>query len=191
MAPYIVLIILFLFFVLIIFMIRSGVKNRKAVKAKAAQLGAKDYFTCLHHEGLVGLRQGTLCTVYRCDDKILIDAGETRKYEIQNDKLQVAVVKNEQELIEKGKSVVGRAVIGTLLVPGLGTIIGGMSGIGTKQKKGTPNHYLILNYVGSTGELQAVTFKNNLNIFKMQKFCNDLNNSIAQFQTTDDGVIQL
>jgi len=40
----------------------------------------------------------------------------------------------EQEIIEKNKSVVGRAAIGTLLAGPVGALIGGMSGIGTKKK---------------------------------------------------------
>jgi len=42
----------------------------------------------------------------------------------------------ETEIIEKNKSVVGRAIVGTILPFGaLGTVVGAVSGIGTKQKK--------------------------------------------------------
>lgn len=41
----------------------------------------------------------------------------------------------EKEIIEKDKSVVGRAVAGTLIAGPLGTIVGGISGVGSKKKK--------------------------------------------------------
>ncbi|MBY9087310.1 hypothetical protein KIH86_24300, partial [Paenibacillus sp. HN-1] len=83
----------------------------------------------------------------------------TQKFEIPLERMRAAVAITEQELIEKSKSVVGRALIGTIIVPGLGTIVGGMSGIGTKKKDGKKNHYLILNFIDSKGELAAVTFQ--------------------------------
>jgi len=51
----------------------------------------------------------------------------------------------EEELIREGKSVIGRAVIGHLLLGPLGAIIGGMSGIGPKEKLAYKN-YLVINF---------------------------------------------
>ena len=42
---------------------------------------------------------------------------------------------DKKRIEEKGKSVVGRALVGTLIAGPLGTIVGGMSGLGTKKKK--------------------------------------------------------
>src|SRR4051812_38331733 len=99
---------------------------------KTKELGAIEGVYVTHVEGL-GLAANAPCEVFRFDDRILIDA-KSHKFEINFTKLRAAEVKSEQELVEKGKSVVGRAVLGTLLVPGLGTINGGMSGIGNKKK---------------------------------------------------------
>ena len=41
----------------------------------------------------------------------------------------------EKEIIERDKSVVGRAGAGTLIAGPLGTIVGGISGVGSKKKK--------------------------------------------------------
>ena len=41
----------------------------------------------------------------------------------------------ETEVIEKNKSVIGRAVAGGLLFGGVGAVVGGISGTGTKTKK--------------------------------------------------------
>lgn len=81
-----------------------------------------------------GLGIGSVeCKIFRFSDRVLIDSGRQR-FEIYLAQFRAAEVKSEQELIDKSKSVVGRAMIGTLIVPGLGTIVGGMSGIGNKRK---------------------------------------------------------
>jgi len=177
MGGFIFSLILLIVLIGAIFLIRNGLQAQKEMKNKAKDIGAEDVLWGAHIEGL-GLALNTPCEIYRLSDRILIDA-KSNKFEIKYSQIRAAVVKNERELIEKGKSVVGRALIGTLLVPGLGTIVGGMSGIGTKKKNGPLNHYLIFNYTSSSGELSAVTFQNNMS-FKMQAFCDAVNNAIPQ-----------
>ncbi len=63
----------------------------------------------------------------------------------------------ETEIIEKNKSVLGRAAIGSLFNP-LGAVIGAVSGVGTKKKK--VNHtYLIINYTSNTGTESSIKFE--------------------------------
>lgn len=50
------------------------------------------------------------------------------------DKLKYADKATDKEIQEKDKSVMGRAAVGTLLLGPLGTVLGGMSGIGSKKK---------------------------------------------------------
>lgn len=170
-----------------IWLLVSGLKHQKALNKKAEELGAKDYILATYIDGL-GIKQYSACTLYLFDDRLDIKTNQIN-FEIQLEKIRAAVVKDERELIEKEKSVVGRALIGTLLVPGLGTIVGGMSGIGNKKKKGKLNHFLIINYTDSQGELAAVTFLNNINLIKMNTFCNKINGTINQ--TLQGKTIQL
>ncbi len=170
-------IFLFLFIGVIMLLVFS-IKKNNALKKEAADMGARDFILATYIDGL-GITQNTPCKLYLFDDKIQIDVNK-QKFEIKLDKIRAAVLKDERELIDKGKSVVGRALLGTILVPGLGTIVGGMSGIGTKKKKGALNHFLILNYTDSNGELAAVTFLNNINLIKMTNFYNKINKSINQ-----------
>ena len=170
----IVLIVLGLIVLSIVIKIVNASKKEIALSTEIEKIGAKDGLLATHVEGL-GL--GSIeCKIIRFDDKILIDAN-THKFEIPLERIRAAVALTETELIEKSKSVVGRALIGTLIVPGLGTIIGGMSGIGTKKKEGKKNHYLVLNYLDSKGELAAVTFQDQVR-FIMDKFCKNVNKSI-------------
>jgi hypothetical protein len=55
--------------------------------------------------------------------------------ELSLNKINSVRIFTEKEIVEKDKSIVGRAVIGTLIAGPLGTIVGGMTGIGSKKKK--------------------------------------------------------
>jgi len=154
--------------------------SHKEMDKKMQASGADAMITALHIEG-IGLQNKAACDLYLMEDKLLIDHFG-QKFEIPLSRMRAAEVKTEQEIYEKGKSVVGRAIIGTLLVPGLGTIIGGMSGIGNKQVKSMPNTYLILNFVNSAGELSGVTFLNNFNIGRINQFCQSVNRHVITNQ---------
>ncbi len=52
---------------------------------------------------------------------------------------------SQGELSKIDKSVIGRAVVGGLILGPLGAIVGGMSGIGNKEKF-INKHYLVINY---------------------------------------------
>jgi hypothetical protein len=155
--------------------------GNKEMDRKMRESGADAMISAYHIEG-IGLASKADCDLYLFSDKVVIDHN-SQKFEIPLVRMRAAVVKTEQEIYEKGKSVVGRALIGTLLVPGLGTIVGGMSGIGTKKVKGQPNTYLIFNFVNSAGELAGVTFLNNFNIIRANKFCEAVNQKIRENQT--------
>ena len=66
----------------------------------------------------------------------------------------------EKEIIEKQKSVLGRAAIGGLFLGSLGSIIGGVSGVGTKQET-NDRSYVVINYKSSqdTNEIKALSLE--------------------------------
>ncbi|WP_195430890.1 hypothetical protein [Clostridium sp. D46t1_190503_E9] len=67
-------------------------------------------------------------------------------------------VVSERDIIEKSKSVAGRAVVGGVLLGPLGAIVGGISGVGNKQKSET-NYYMIINYKSKEEETKVVSFE--------------------------------
>lgn len=145
-------------------------KQNAAVKQAAQAAGASDGVRCQHIEGL-GLSKGAPCEVWAFPDQLRIrDTQTNRVFNLALDQLRAIEAKTERELREVDKSVVGRAVLGHLLVPGLGAIVGGMSGIGTKKKRGPTHHYLIVNYVDATGELKGITFSADGNLLRLQSF---------------------
>ncbi len=67
-------------------------------------------------------------------------------------------VVSEKEIIEKSKSVAGRAIAGGVLLGPLGAIVGGMSGIGNKQKSET-HYYMVINYKSREREIKVLSFE--------------------------------
>lgn len=151
--------------------------NEKRKKAKAE--GALDMLPCVHVSGL-GIGEFTACDLLCFHDKIEIrELTSKRTFQIPIERLRALEIKSEQEFKELDRSVIGRALVGTLLVPGLGTIVGGMSGLKSK-KKGDLKTYLIINYIDKENQLQGVTFENSLNIIRMHNFIKGVNKYISE-----------
>lgn len=66
-------------------------------------------------------------------------------------------ITSDTEIIEKSKSVGGRAVLGGLILGPVGAIVGGMSGIGNKTKQEVSN-YILINYK-SGDDVSAILLK--------------------------------
>lgn len=66
----------------------------------------------------------------------------------------------DRDVIEKNKSVIGRAAIGGLLIGPLGAIIGGISGTGNK-KTTIGKNYIVINYRPSQSpdDIKAISFE--------------------------------
>lgn len=64
----------------------------------------------------------------------------------------------ETEVVNTGKSVIGRAIAGGILFGGVGAVVGGMSGAGTKQKK-EHHTYFIISYRSSAGNDEFIQFE--------------------------------
>lgn len=78
----------------------------------------------------------------------------------------------ETEIVEKSKSVIGRAVAGGLLFGGVGAVVGGLSGTGTKEKK-ERRFYFIISYTSSTGEDKFIQFEDT-RLYKGAKVAGEL-----------------
>lgn len=72
------------------------------------------------------------------------------------EKITKAIATTSTEIEQSSKSVAGRAVIGGVLLGPVGAIVGGMTGIGKKEKKKTQS-YVIINYT-SNGEEKVAAF---------------------------------
>jgi hypothetical protein len=66
-------------------------------------------------------------------------------FPIHNSQIISIKTASKGEIVSANKSVIGRAIAGGLILGPLGAIIGGMSGVGLKEKF-IDKHYLIINY---------------------------------------------
>jgi hypothetical protein len=62
------------------------------------------------------------------------------------------------EIAEKSKSVIGRALVGGILLGGVGAVIGAVSGTGKKEKKET-HLYFIISYTATDGDEKYIMFE--------------------------------
>ena len=84
-----------------------------------------------------------------------------RKHEpitLQYSQITDVVYGGKLEIEEKSHSVIGRAIAGGLLFGGVGAVVGGMSGTGTKKKE-TPHFYIIISYTSKDGQDAFLQFE--------------------------------
>jgi hypothetical protein len=66
-------------------------------------------------------------------------------FQIHNSQIISLNTASKGEIVLAGKSVIGRAVVGGLILGPLGAVVGGMSGIGANEQF-IDKHYIIINY---------------------------------------------
>ena len=82
--------------------------------------------------------------------------GNSTTISLRYDQITETAIYSEEEILEKSKSVIGRAAIGSLFGP-LGSIIGGISGVGKKTIKKRQLYYTI-SFTSTSGSPGLITF---------------------------------
>lgn len=107
-----------------------------------------------HIEGISSLREEEKCGL-NVNDSDLIVVSNIGNFNISLDRIVNAGILSKKEMESKNKSVLGRAMVGSLV--GLG-FIGALSGIGQKVKK-KYNYFLVINYKDkNTEEIKLLVF---------------------------------
>lgn len=107
-----------------------------------------------HIEGISSLREEEKCEL-NVNDSDLIVVSNIGNFNISLDRIVNAGILSKKEMESKNKSVLGRAMVGSLV--GLG-FIGALSGIGQKVKK-KYNYFLVINYKDkNTEEIKLLVF---------------------------------
>lgn len=108
-------------------------------------------------------------------------------YPIHNSQIISLKQTSQEELSKTDKSVIGRAVVGGLILGPLGAIVGGMSGIGNKEKLKN-KHYLVINYWDNeTKSAQTLLISGNKTLItafieknKKEKLINETENRLPE-----------
>lgn len=113
-------------------------------------------------DGIEVLPRGLAIKLIADDDnnEILIKSRVIKKPEVhlKYNKITGINVITEKEILEKNKSVVGRAVLGGVLLGPLGAILGGMSGIGSKGKA-DKHYFIVINYKSKDDDIKVISFE--------------------------------
>jgi len=173
---------------LLIFFFSKKVNN---ITKRKNELGAQDCITSYHMEGLP-LSKGTGVMLYSGKDNLVIETLDKKVFEIPNKRITNFAALDETKIMQVSKNVVGRAAVGGLLLGGLGAIVGGMSGVGTKDKK-TKHSYFVVNYTDKSGNIAIVSFENNVNNLELfvEKFTKTVNLSKGITEAEIKGPITL
>jgi len=122
------------------------IKRKKEIKTR----GILKELICSHYEGIPFMNQGALVNIYLYPDKITV--GD--KHIIPFKDIKNLSVCTEKEVQEKSRSVIGRGVVGGVLLGPVGAIVGGLSGVKNKQTT-KETCYLVIDYQGSDGPASA------------------------------------
>ena len=118
-----------------------------------------EYFKPLHAIGPI-TEQTELVEVALYEEHLELK-GFMEKHEpisLQYDQITDVFHGIQSELVEKDRSVIGRAVAGGLLFGGVGAVVGGMSGVGKKKEKTVTKLLLIISYTSKDGEERFLQF---------------------------------
>lgn len=131
-------------------------------------------------------------TINKKLEKLIIKSAldKNKVAELPLNRIKDARKLTEQQITEANKSVVGRAVVGGLLLGPLGAIIGGMSGVGTKKKKEPEKNFLIITYNFEDTEKQLVFEIVGASI-GWQQFLTELPKDSTSIFEVGDGPVQL
>ena len=107
-----------------------------------------DYFKLT--ENVAQFKAGNMYEVSLYDEYLELSSVGGSNVKLKYEQITDVYYGLETDIIEKNKSVIGRAVAGGLLFGGLGAVVGGISGTGKKEQK-VKRLMLIISYKSSTG----------------------------------------
>lgn len=140
------------------------------------------YVNITYLNGIPGLLKKMGCKLIIDDDNVNVSRFGKIKANISVKDIIQIEAKKETDFTpseEKDKSVIGRAIVGGLLLGSLGAMVGGMSGVGKKTKKQatTTNNWFVLIAFDLDGVQNIAVFQVNALIFK-ERVANRIVNEI-------------
>ena len=151
------LLLLFLCFVTNIYIQKKYPDEFKQIIANGSAPAARNVFRLKHVEGLKFFDNDSDIKISMPDKKIIF-ISKDKTQEININEIEHAAILEEITNDIKDKSVVARALVGGLLLGGVGAVVGGLSGVTPTFKK---NKTYYLQIKTKTGDDIVLTGKNN------------------------------
>lgn len=146
-----------------------------------------DYFQL--QEDIAGYSKGYMYEVTLYDDHLeIIPLSKQNKLLLNYNQITDVFYGGKTELIQKPKSVIGRALVGGMIFGGTGAVIGAVSGTGMKTEKKT-HLYFIISYTSSNGEDKYIQFEDT-RMYKGLKLSKKLK-ELVHIESKSTGDIQL
>ncbi|WP_143314488.1 hypothetical protein [Clostridium sp. HBUAS56017] len=110
-----------------------------------------------HRSGLTGFGWATLNLCLDDENKYMTIKSNKENVYLKYDQIIDINTIDEEKTTEKDKSVVGRALVGGVVLGPIGAAVGGMSGIGSKKSTKT-SCYMVINYKSKNAEISQLKF---------------------------------
>lgn len=178
--------VFFLFVVSISILFTVIAKARRKRREKMEKYGASESYLAFHMHGIPHAPKNAMANIYISGEKMLVECNGIA-FELKLERVTAAEGVLRTDLLKQDKSVLGRGIVGGLILGPLGAIVGGMSGVGTKDKKGS---FLVINYRSSTSDQIEVIIFDLKNILTARKIAKSLTRKIVE-STSKNGVIEL
>lgn len=128
-------------------------KIRPDIQRKKDEL-KPEVFISVTLAGGLPLPEGSICQIYYCKEKIVID-GNNASFVIPLNRVHDISTKAETEIQKQVVSSAGGAVAGAMMFGPIGAIIGGRTKTKTTKKD---TIYLFITYQSENGEIKYIAF---------------------------------
>ncbi|GAA4295736.1 hypothetical protein [Nibribacter koreensis] len=113
-------------------------------------------------DGKLFTEAGALINIMQRPNGLQIEMARNLKWHsvplLTSNITEISLEDKEQIKVQKEKSVIGRSIVGGLLLGPVGAVVGGMSGIGTKEVKGEMPDLMISIKHNSNGPEEVIVF---------------------------------
>lgn len=165
-------------FIGLIACISNHLKRKKKLQNNLKENNASLSCPLLYLEGIPYLTPNIMCTVLATENKLIFKAN-TQNFELNYSQITNLQQITNMEIVQKNKSSIKRGVVGGLAFGPAGLLLGGLSGIGTKDTKQLKN-YLVINYKSSSSdEINVLNFQS-LNYNNCNKIITFVNSKITK-----------
>lgn len=175
MLPLFIVIFLLLIFIIfcfymVVYTLRAKKKGQKVLKQNITDKNAS-LSTLLKHTVGLPIPENTLCRIYSCPEKYVIEANG-QSFNLSKEKVSGLTMKTDIEIQNSYVSSAGGAIGGALLFGPVGALIGGRA---KKKTDKTVNNFLIFTY-SKESTVDYIAFNATGN-FKVMNFIKEFNST--------------